>query len=513
MTKVIETNLNNKYVVDSRRLAKNAVYLYARTFVIMLVTLYTSRTVLQVLGESDYGVYNVVGGITLMFTFVTAALTSATQRFLNYEIGKGNKKTVTDVFCMSMNIFVIFAVVVVVLGETIGIWFLNTKLNIPEDRMTAARFVYQFSILTSIITLIRIPYNASIIAYEKMSFYAYISIAEALLKLGMVYVLLTSDIDSLILYSILLVVVALIIFFGYFIYSVKKFDTCKYELYWDEKTSKQLLSFSSWSILGSIAHLAANQGVCFVLNIFCGVVINAALGIANQVFIAVISFVSGFQTAFNPQLVKSYASGNRGDFYQLIYRSSRLSFFLMLIPAIPLFFWCKEILHLWLTNVPDFTVEFTQMTILYGMIDSLSNPLWTSIQATGKVKFYQSWVSIVILLNLPIAYVLLNMGFSPVLVLISKVFINVCLYLGRLFHLSALTGLSLIRYLKEVSIKLVFVFGLSLIYPVVSNNHSCYVMQIIISIIVSSLIVCFFGLSKQERIFLKCAIKAKLKKQ
>lgn len=503
------TNETKAYTVNNKRMAKNAIFLYIRTFVIMIVTLYTSRVILQVLGETDYGVYNVVGGITMMFTFVTSALTSATQRFLNYELGKGDTQTVGDVFCMSMNIYLIFALIVIVLGETIGLWFLNTQLNIPQERMNAAFWVYQFSILASCIHLIRIPYNASIIAYEKMSFYAYISIAEAILKLTMVYLLLIVIMDSLILYAILLAVVSLIIFLAYYFYCIHYFDTCKYKMYWDKTTSQQLLSFSGWSVFGSAAVLCANQGVSFVMNIFCGVIVNAALGISHQVQVAFHSFVGGFQTAFNPQLVKSYAQNDKSSFFTLLYKSSRISYFLMLIPTIPMYFWCDDVLSLWLDNVPEFAAKFTQMIILYSLIDSLSNPLWISVQASGKVKTYQLWISLVSLMNLPIAYVLLKMGYTPVFVMIAKVIINALIHVGRMIHLKYLIGFSFSRYFKEV-LNVVFVVTLlSLSYPFFTRDASLYIIHIIISVLFTIIIIGVLGLNKAERNFIIEKIKGK----
>ena len=506
-----QINEEKDYSVNNKRLAINAIYLYVRTFVIMIVTLYTSRVILQVLGETDYGVYNVVGGITLMFTFVTTALTSATQRFMNFEIGRGDVKTVRDVFCMSMNIYLIFAALVVILGETIGLWFLNTQLNIPEERMYAAQWVYQFSILASCINLIRIPYNASIIAYEKMSFYAYISIAEAVLKLGMVYLLLTAIMDSLILYSVLFIIVTIVIFWGYYIYCIVRFDTCRYKAYWNQTTSKKLLSFSGWSVFGSAANLGANQGVSFILNFFCGVVSNTALGISHQVQIAFHSFVGGFQTAFNPQLVKSYAQNDKASFLSLINRSSRISYFLMLIPSVPMFFWCEDILNLWLGKVPEYAVEFTKIIILFSLTDSMSNPLWISVQATGNVKLYQCWVSLLILLNLPFAYLVLKQGFSPVYVLAIRVILNFFVHIGRMIHLHYLVDFQIIHYIKEVSLRHLSVSFLAIVYPLLSFNIH-FVLNSIITTIITVAVVFICGLTQKERVFIFSKLVKQIRK-
>ena len=487
--------------VNNKRIAKNAIYLYIRTFIIMLVTLYTSRVILQILGETDYGVYNVVGGITIMFTFVINALTSATQRFLNYELGKGNKQAVKDVFCMSMNIYLIVVCIVIFLGETIGLWFLNTQLNIPVDRIDAAKWVYQFSIIASCLAILRIPYNACIVAHEKMSFYAYISIAEATLKLGTVFLLMAEIVDNLIFYSILLGVVALLILIAYYVYCIKSFDTCNYKVYWSKETAKQLLGFSGWSIFGSIAVLCANQGVSFIMNIFCGVIVNAALGIASQVSVAINSFVTGFQTAFNPQLVKSYANNEKEAFFSLLYRSSRISYLLMLIPAVAMYFWCGKILHIWLCEVPEFAIEFTQMIILYALIDSLSNPLWISVQATGKVKNYQCWVSLISLMNLPIAYFLLKAGLSPITVMVIKVLINAIIHIGRMIHLKFLVKLSFRKYNMNVMSRVLLVTLFSLPYPICFYKSDNVLLHIVVTLMISTAIAFLIGLNASERQF------------
>lgn len=490
--------------ISNRRIARNAIYLYIRTFVIMLVTLYTSRVVLKALGTEDYGIYNVVGGIVVLFSVVTTSMTVTTQRFLNYELGHGDINATKNVFCMSMNLYLAAVVLIIMLGETIGLWFLNTQLNIPDSRMSAAQWVYQFSIATCCVSLLRIPYNASIIAYEKMSFYAYVSIIEAVLKLGIVYMLLIMRrIDLLILYAALILVVTVIVNIIYYVYCHRTFSICQYRCYWNRDVSRKLVSFSSWTMLGSFANAISTQGAAFIMNIFCGVIVNAAMGIAGQVHIAVVSFVSGFQTAFNPQLIKSYAAGDRTGFLILLNRSSRFSYYLMLVFALPLFIWCREVLNLWLIEVPEFTVEFTRLTIIYCLIDSLSNPLWTSIGATGKIRFYQIWVSALILLNLPISYLLLKIGFSPITVLITRVSINGIVHLGRVIHLRSLVGLSVRSYTTSVMLRCAMVTTVVSIFSIACYTPSAGMIQWMISFITTILVTggsaYFLGLSKNER--------------
>lgn len=502
---------NTQYAVNKSVIAKNAVYLYIRTFIIMLVTLYTSRVVLQVLGETDYGIYNVVGGITILFSFITNAMTSATQRFMNVELGKGDINGFHSVFCASMNLYIIMAFLLIAVGETIGLWFLNSKLNIPTERMHAALWVYHFSILASCLTLLRIPYNACIIAYEKMSLYAYISIVEAVLKLGTVFILMTVLYDNLIFYSLLMTIVAFGIFLCYYFYCKKFSKECIYKIHWDKNTTKQLLSFSGWSLFGSGAVVCANQGIVFIMNIFCGVIVNAALGIITQVQTAINSFVSGFQTAFNPQIVKSYTSEDKIQFYEIILTSSRISYFLLLIPTIPLYFWCGHILKLWLGLLPEYTVAFTQITLVILLIECLANPLFTAIQATGRISVYQFVISIQILLNLPIAYLILKYGGNPIYILLVKMAIHFVIYISRLIFVHKLTGFHYKQYSKDVLVKVSIVTFLSLLYPSFFYNASNVLINILITCIVEILVILLIGIKQSERQAISVFLKSKLK--
>jgi O-antigen/teichoic acid export membrane protein len=451
-----------------------------------------------VLGETDFGIYNVVGGITIMLSFVTNAMTSATQRFLNVEIGKGNIDGFKKVFCMSVNLYALLSIIFIVLAETIGLWFLTIKLNIPVERKDAAMWVYQYSILASCFTLFRIPYSASIIAYERMSFYAYISIIEAALKLFCVYLLMIERYDSLMLYAALNAAISGIILFGSYAFCRRVLNSCSYSLFWDKAVSKQLLSFSGWSLMGGMSVVSANQGVVFILNIFCGVVVNASLGIANQVQSAVSSFVSGFQTAFNPQIVKSYITGGKEEMYNLIINTSRFSLFLIMIPTIPIFIWCDNMLALWLGALPEYTSEFTRIIILIIFFDTLSNPLFITIQATGNIRIYQCWVSLLLLLSLPVAYVLLKFGYSPYIVMVSRFVIFIFLYIGRLIHLKRIINLPVLAYIKNVVVKGCEVMALSLIYPLFTCKSNNFILHVIVTIVITIGSIIAIGLNKSE---------------
>ena len=372
---------------NNKRIVKNTMYLYMRMFVILIVSLYTSRVILHVLGVSDYGIYNIIAGVVVLFSFINGALTSATQRYLNFYIGKRDEKKTHDVFCMSMNIYIVLSIVFLILAETVGLWFVNTQINIPEDRMVAANWVYQFTVFSFMLNLTRIPYNATLIAYEKMDFYAYLSLFDVILKLIIVYLLYISPGDKLIVYGFLFMLTDLIDNVIYRIYCKRKFITATYKYVWKKDMFRSLLSFSGWSLLGNAASVFVQQGLNILVNIFYGVTLNAALGIANQVAGKVTQFFSNFQTAFNPQIVKYYAEGKRTDFFNLIYRSSRLSYYLMLIVAFPLILKIDVILSLWLVDVPKYTGIFCQLILVYYLIEALTGPLWMSVQATGNTRW------------------------------------------------------------------------------------------------------------------------------
>lgn len=437
---------------NNKRIAKNTLFLYFRTFIIMLISLYTSRVVLKALGETDFGIYNLVGGIVIFFGFMNTAMSAATQRYLNYHLGREEKNEVRRVFSMSIIIHLMIVFGVIVLGETIGLWFVETQLNIPSERCSAALWVYQFSLFYCCINIIRIPYNAIIIAYEKMDFYAYLSIIEAVLKLGIIYLLVISPIDSLIFYSVLIFAVGVAVFLMYKIYCNRHFSTSKIQWFWDQTLFSKLMSFSGWSLFGSVANVSVNQGISVFLNLLFGVTLNAALGLAHQIHAAMMSFISSFQTAFSPQIVKNYAAKEYNSFHNLIFRSSRLSYCLVFVLAIPLIVCINPILKFWLTDVPDYTASFSVIYIIYCMIDALSGPLWVSVQATGNIKRYQIEISLLILLNLPLVYLVLLCGFSPVYALSVRAATNLLAYFYRIIYLTKRISFPGIKYLKQVTI-------------------------------------------------------------
>ena len=488
---------------NTKRIAKNTLMLYFRQILIMIVSLYTVRVVLNTLGAADYGIYNVVAGVVVLFSFVNNAMATSTQRFLNFNLGKEDTEKTQQTYSASLLIHIGIALIFVILAETVGLWFVNTKLNIPLERHSAAIWCYQFSIITTVFNILRVPYNAVIIAYEKMSFFAWVSIVEAVLKLLVVYLLIISPFDKLVAYVILLTLVSIIILFCYKIYCNKKFEIAHYKKVTDYSLVKEILGFSGWSLFGATANVANNQGTNIVLNMFTNVTVNAAMGIANQVNNAVYSFVSNFQTAFKPQLVKSYAAGDKEEFNNLIIRSAKFSFYLLWIIVLPLTFNLDFVLQIWLKNVPDFSIGFVKLILLYSLFESINGPLWLAVQATGKIKKYQIIVSCLIFSNLPLSIIAFSLGANPYWVLLIRIILECFITMFRLLYLNKTQKFSIGPYLKNVMIPVLVVMIVSFI--ITSLISSCFSGLVFffgscaISVIVNMLLVCFVGINKNER--------------
>jgi O-antigen/teichoic acid export membrane protein len=377
------------------------------------VRLYTSRIILNTLGVEDYGIYNVVGGIVIMLSFLNTAMSSGTTRFLSYELGKADFKKMARVFSMSLNIHAMIAVVIFILAETLGLWFLNTHLNIPPERMNAANWAYQFSILTFIISVLSIPYHALIIAHERMNVYAYVSIVEVSLQLFIVFMLQWFGVDKLKLYAVLVFVVSIVIRGIYGLYSNKNFKESKYRFIWDKPLFRTLMSFAGWNLWGNAAGVLSGQGVNMLLNIFFGPAVNAARGIAYAVKAAVHNFVASFQQAMKPQIIKSYATNDLKYMHQLICQGAKYSFFLLFFLSLPILIETRIILQLWLKIVPEYTIIFTQLVIVNVLIDCFSGTLQTAAQASGRIKFYQMVIGGLLLLILPFSWMFLKFGYPP----------------------------------------------------------------------------------------------------
>ena len=497
------------------RIAKNTLMLYLRMMLTMLVSLFTVRVVLNSLGVVDYGIYNVVGGIVVMFSFLSNTMASASQRFFAFELGRNDIPQLKKTFSLTITIYAIIAVIVLLLAETIGLWFLNSQMVIPPERMKAANWVYQFSILSFIVTIMTISYNAAIIARENMVVYAYVSIAEVVLRLAVVYLLVVFSFDKLILYAVLLFLTTCIITFIYRTICKRKYEECSFQFQWDKDLFKTLISYSGWNLFGALAGVLNNQGINILLNLFFGPVVNTARAIAFQVNAAVNQFVMNFFTAVQPQITKYFASEEKEKMMKLVFQSSKFSYFLLFLLSMPVFLETNFIFNLWLKDTPQYVVLFTRLVIICSLIDSLSYPLMTAAQATGKIKLYQSVVGGTMLLNLPFSYLLLKVGFLPQVTMYIAIIISIiCLFL-RLWLLKYMVGLSIRDYLKKVLIPAIFVSILAYTFPLFLTIclKGCFIRFIIViatGLITSVLTIYFIGISKDERQFILQQLKNRI---
>ena len=501
---------------SNKKIAKNTLYLYLRMIITTIVSLYTVRVVLDILGADDYGIYNVIGGVVVLFSFLNHAMNSATQRFLSFEIGRKNDIMFQRTFIMSINCHLIMAAVIFLILETIGLWFLYTQMNIPYERIYAAHWVYQFSIITFVVNVIRVPYNASIISFEKMSFYAYISIVEVILNLGIVFMLfLNIGIDKLILYAGLKCFISVPCLFISYLYCKLTFANCRYNVFWDFSLFKRLFSFSGWSMLGAGSTLVSQSGSNILINIFCGVAVNAAYGIANQVSSVIYSFVSNFQLAFQPQIVKLYAAGKQKEQTYLVNRASKISYFLLLLIFIPFVLKAEYVLTLWLQDVPEYAVEFCQLMLVYSLIDAIQAPLWMSISATGNIKGYSIWSSSLMILNLPITWIFLYIGYSPIWVFVVRVIINFIAAIIRIFYVKEFLNFPIRDYMKMVLFRVIPVtlitFGLALFIDVFfTDTFANFFIELFFILLTTIIIIFILGFSSSERTFVLNLVKSKL---
>lgn len=448
-------------MTNTTRIAKNTLMLYFRQILIMLVSLYTVRVVLAELGAEDYGIYNVVAGAVVLFTFVNNAMASATQRFLSFSLGKGDLEQTREAFTAGFAIHLAIALLFVLAAETAGLWFVESTLNIPEARKSAASAVYQFTIAATVFNIIRVPYHALIIAHERMGFFAGVSVVEVALKIAVAFLLAVSPVDKLAFYAFLLAAVALVILLCYIAFCMSSFASARLKKPRDKKLAREMISFSGWSLFGATADMANSQGTNIVLNLFTNVTVSAAMGIANQVNAAVYSFVSNFQTAFNPQIVKSWAAGDQSVFFHLIYLTSKVSFFLLWFFALPLYLNAELILSLWLNEVPAYSVEFVRLILLCSLVDCLNGPLWMSVQAVGDIKFYQIFVSVLIALNLPFTALAFSFGASPEWLLYIRLFLLAVTTVWRVFYLRKKIRLPARHFFSGILLRCAFVLFVS----------------------------------------------------
>ena len=500
------TSANNK------RIAKNTLLLYIRMIVIMLVTLYTSRVVLDALGESDYGIYSVVGGVVVMCSVLSGSLSGAISRYITYELGTGNKERLARIFSTSVNIQILMGLVVFVLCEIVGVWFLNEKMNIPVGRMGAANFALQCSILTFVAELISVPYNATIIAHERMGVFAYAAILEAILKLSVAGLVFFSVFDKLIVYAILILGVSVLLRVCYGLYCRKHFEEARYRLVLDKPLLKEMAGFAGWNLFGNTAYVFSTQGVSMLMNIFFGVTANAARAVAVQVDAAVTRFVDNFMVALNPQITKSYASGDREYLFKLMFRGTKYSFFIMYLFIVPLVLEADTVLEIWLKEVPADTAVFMRLVLISTLMTLLGNAMLTTILATGRVRGYQMAAASVACLVFPFTWMAYRWGCPAYATYIIYILVYFSLNFVRLFFLKRLMDFPVRHFVRSVFGRIVGYAVLAFAVPSffvlgMQPSFSRLLLVCFVSLFWSLVCIYFIGLETDERTFFKSKAK------
>lgn len=498
-------NVTQEASYRTRRIAKNTLMLYVRMLFMMFMGLYTSRIVLQALGESDYGIYNVVGGVVAMFTIISGALNSAVSRFITFEMGKGEGARLNKVYSTAVIIQIVLAAVVVAVAEPVGLWFIDNEMTISPERIPAARWVLHFSLLAFVVNLMSVPQMASITAHERMSAYAWIGILDGLLRFGVALLISCSGHDRLVAYAALMAVSVLIVRMAYGIYCRLYFPECRFRPVFDRPLMKEMFSFAGWNFIGVTAGVLRDHGGNILVNVFSGsVAVNAARGVALQLSNAVQSFVTNFMTAVNPQITKSYAAGEKDYMFSLMRKSSRMAYYLLLIIVLPVIFNVDYLLSIWLDEVPAGSASFARLFLILALSESLSGPLITGTQATGKIRDYQILVGGLIMLNFPVSYIFLKAGATPeVTVVVAIVISQICLF-ARLYMLRRLTEFPVGEYLIRVYLNVLIVTLTAVILPLALMRYmpgglTGFLLDVPLCIVCAALAVLFKGCSSAER--------------
>ncbi len=487
-----------------RIIAKNTLMLYVRMIFLLLVGFYTSRVVLDSLGEDDYGIYGVVGGVVAMFSIISGALNSAVSRFITFEMGKGEKADLNKVYSTSVLIQIVLAFVIVAICEPVGIWFIRNEMTIAPDRIPAALWVLQFSLLAFVVNLMSVPQMASITAHEKMSAYAYIGILDGLLRLGVALLIVHSPTDRLVWYSGLMAVAVMIVRMTYGIYCRRHFPECRFRLTFEKGLIREMFSFAGWNFIGVTSGVLRDQGGNILVNVFFTTAMNAARGVAVQLNGAVQGFVTNFMTAVNPQITKSYASGERDYMLSLVKKSSRMAFFLLFIIALPMLFNTEYLLEIWLKEVPDQSAAFVRLFLIFALSESLSSPLITAQLATGNIRNYQIIVGGLQLFNLPVSYALLKYGApAQATVAVSIVISQICL-VARLMLLRKMVGLSPKEFFSQVYIKVLAVSAAAVLIPlllsdVMPDGFAGFCLSVLLCIACAGISILYVGCTRGER--------------
>lgn len=507
------TNSTNK-----KQIAKNTFMLYIRMLFLMIVNLYTSRVILQALGVEDYGVYNAIAGFIAMFSMVSSAIAGAISRFITFVLGQGDKDKLKKVFSTAIIIQLTLAAIVVVLVEVVGVWFLNTHMTIPDGREVAANWVLQFALVTFVLNLWSTPYNAALIAHEKMAAFAYIGIFEGVANLIIAFMVMYSPFDRLVVYGAFICLIALITRMIYNGYCKKHFDECIFKWTFDYNLFKEMFSFAGWNFIGSISGLLRDQGINILFNVFCGPIINAARGLAIQVQTAVFKFSSNFYVAVQPQITKSYASDNVDESHDLVLRSSRFAFLLLTALIVPLITETDFILQLWLKEVPAHTTAFVQIILLCTLIDSLSTPLIYLMLATGNIKRYQIVVGLFNFINFPVAWIILYCGGSPELAQLSIIFFSLGALILRISMLRPLTHFPVRDFMVSTVSRCLFIVTICFIVSLtisqkMDNGLSRFILNFSVTELTLGILLLTIGLNTGEKKFIFEKVNAFINKQ
>ena len=495
--------------MDNVRIAKNSLYLYIQMAIRLIITLFTTRVVLNALGFEDYGIYNVVAGFVTMFAFVSNTMVSASQRFFACELGVGNLKELNDYFNATLLCYFIMTIVLVILIECFGIWFLNNKLVVSQTRFDAANWAFHLAVVTFVINLLSVPYTSMIIAQERMGIFAFVSLIAALFKLLVVYLLLVTHGDKLILYSLFIVVVTLMNALWFYAYCKKWFkQETKLKIVWNGKLMRELISFSWWSLFGSLSNVIRSQGINILLNIFFNPVVNAARGIAYQVNSAINQFVHSFYQAIRPSIMKLSARQELEKMYQVVFTSSKLSFYLMLLITVPIILETPLVLSLWLDAVPEKTVMFTRLVVIVALIDTLGLPLSTAINANGNIKWYNIVIGSVFIANFPISYIFLQVGFPAEIVFFVAIMISMIAQLVRVYFSKNIVGMRILAYIVEVLFPIIIIAVMvGGVGYLIHTSSLFFFLKVLLMLFVTAVAAFSVGISSQERYVLLSMIR------
>lgn len=495
-----DNNSNNK------RIAKNTLFLYLRTFFSMMVSLYTSRIVLNALGVEDFGIWSVLGGIVSMFGFINSSLSSSVFRFLAHAIGTGDNEQINKTYNASIIVHIFLAIIILLLCETVGQWFLAEKLVVPDAKREIANIVFQIVIVTSCVSLLSVPFNSVIISYERMDVYAYMTIIDVMIKLIIAYVVYVVPTNKLVWYASMMMVTTLMLLLFYYLYVRIKFNHLSFQRVREPKLYKSLLGFSGWSIFGNLAYVGYTQGLNMLINMFFGPVVNAARAISLQIEQTVGTFVGNFQTAVNPQIIKSYAQEELDRMHHLILRSSKFSLYLLFLFALPIMLETDTLLYLWLKQVPEHTVAFCRIMFLVIAIDTVSRPIGIGVVATGEIKRWHVIIGTILLLIIPISYIVLKLGAPAESVFIVYLIIELVALVVRILLANRKILLPIYSFAQKVIVKPVFVMLLSTALPFLLRNLMQEGIVRLLSVVVvgglaSLSCVYFLGLDTAERQF------------